>query len=57
MIAISIKAFPLDERQIKECFCCWQSLLYFFLLVSVFGDVTSASIKLLSVVMTSVLHK
>ena len=41
----------LNERQIKECFCGWQSLL-----VNVLGDVTSACIKLLSVGMTSILH-
>ena len=40
-------SLSLDERQIKECFCGWKSLLSSSsLLVSLLGDVTSACIKL-----------
>ena len=49
-------SISLDERQIKECFSGWLSLLFSSLLVCVLGDVTSTCIKLLSVGKTSILH-
>ena len=51
-------SISLYERQVKECFCSWQSLLSSSLLVitSVVSDVTCACIKLLSVGMASLLH-